>query len=451
MNPSREGERKNTSMLMRGAAGWVIACVFAVLAVRLAFFIDQYAINLLYYDEWDYLNGLFEGADAWTLFRWQHGPHRQGLGNLILAVVLDGTGWNSRAVAVASAVAMVLAGLAALVMVKRVCGRLRSWDVIVPLLFVTTTTVDSYAVTPNLAHGPLPALFLTLYALSLTVGSHATRALLITAINFLAVNTGFTLLLGPITPVVLLLLACQPGLHSRARMAYGAACAASIATAWHFAHDLRWAPAVDCFEFPHDPPWLYAPYTGRILTRPLTLPIDAPPGELAAGGVALLAVGFALYAACRALRSRGSSTLWNVTAVLAAFTVVFAVATAVGRVCLGIPTADASRYIPYVLPGLLVGYLVIRCSVPAGRRQSLLLGLFLLACVLKETSPRSRLEAAYDYDLKRAWRDCYLRTHDIATCNATAGRPVYPAPEATRLQQKLDWLEARRYNLFQER
>ena len=121
-------------------------------------FIDNYAVNLLYLDEWDFLAGLFEGADAWTLFRWQHGLQRQGLGNLITAVVLEQTGWNGKAVAAASAATMVLAGLAALWLVRRMCGRLRVWDIAAPLLFVTTTSVDSYVITPNLAHGPLPAL-----------------------------------------------------------------------------------------------------------------------------------------------------------------------------------------------------------------------------------------------------------------------------------------------------
>ena len=64
---------------------WLVAGVFVVLAVRLANFISSYTVNIIYWDQWDFLQGLFDGADAWTLFRWQHGPQRQGLGNLIIA------------------------------------------------------------------------------------------------------------------------------------------------------------------------------------------------------------------------------------------------------------------------------------------------------------------------------------------------------------------------------
>jgi hypothetical protein len=423
---------------------------FIALSARLALFVDGYAINVLYLDEWDYLHGLFDGADSWTLFRWQHGLHRQGAGNLILAVVLDGTGWNSRAAAAASAVTMALAGAAGLWLIKRICGRLRIWDVTVPLLFLTTTSVENYIITPNLAHGPLPALFLMAYALSLSASSHAARGMLLVAINFLAVNTGFTVLLGGITPLVFVAFACQLGLRARDRTVYGAALVASIATAAHFARGLVWVPAVPCYVFPHDPASEYVTFAGRLIARPFNLSMQASSGELLGFVVAVPAVAFTLYALFRAVRSGGASALWNVIAVLAAFTVVFAFMTAVGRVCTGLVIADSSRYIPYVLPGLLSVYLAVRCGLRPGRAQVLAIGLFVLVAVLKEVSPRSGLEARAESGVKRAWHDCYLTVHDIAMCNESAGRAVYPAPEATNLQQKLDWLEARGYNLFQD-
>ena len=44
-----------------------------------------------------------------------------------------------------------------------------------PLIFLTTTSAETYVVAPNLAHGPLPALLLTAYALALTIPSHVAR------------------------------------------------------------------------------------------------------------------------------------------------------------------------------------------------------------------------------------------------------------------------------------
>jgi hypothetical protein len=392
-----------------------------------------------------------EGASPWTLFRWQHGVERQGLGNLISAVVLSETGWNAKADAATAAVLMLLTCVSALWLVKRICGRMSPWDVTVPLIFLTTTNVETYVITPNLAHGPLSALYLVTYALSLTAASHVHRATLIAAVNFLAVNTGFTVLLGGITPIVLLISIFLPGLRRRDRIVYSGAFAASVATVAHFVHGLVWFPAVACFQFPYDHPWEYVPFAGRVLARPVNPKIGFLPGEPLGTAFAVIATAFTCYAVFRALRSRGNSALWNVAVVLMGFTVVFAAATAVGRVCVGIVAADSSRYIPYVLPGLLAVYLVLRCGLPSGRWQIVALGLFFFVCLGKESSARSRREAAHESGLKRAWHDCYLAVHDIAKCNATAGRPVYPSPEATDLQRKLDWLEARGYNLFQDR
>ena len=82
------------------------------MAIRLADFVNRYAVNILYWDQWDFLRGLFDGADLWSLFRWQHGPQRQGLGNLIIAVLYSATGWDGRVDAAATAVVMLLSTIA---------------------------------------------------------------------------------------------------------------------------------------------------------------------------------------------------------------------------------------------------------------------------------------------------------------------------------------------------
>jgi hypothetical protein len=425
--------------------------VFILLAVRLADFVNRYTVNIPYWDQWDFLDGLFEGADAWTLFRWQHGPQRQGLGNLLIAVLYRATGWNGRADAAASAFVMLLAALAALWLVKRLCGRLSPWDVVVPLLFLTTSNAETYVLTPNVAHGPLPALLLIGYALALTIQSHPLRCVAVVVLNFFCVNTGFTLLLGGVTPVVLLLLACSPQLGARGRAMYGAAVIASIATIAFFLHGYIPSSATDCFQFPHDLPSQYLPYTGFVLGRPFGLYAGVSTGQLLVGSaVALGMAAFVAYAAFRLVRTRGESALWLVVSCLAGFTMLFAASSSVGRVCLGLDSAVASRYIPYILPGLLAIYLVLRRASGRSYVASALLPVFLVACVAKERDELSANEAAAYRQFKQRWRDCYLSTHDIDACDTVAGHAVYPVPQATRLQQKLDWLEARKLSLFQD-
>ena len=143
--------------------------------------------------------------------------------------------------------------------------------------------------------------------------------------------------------------------------------------------------------------------------------------------------------------------LWCAAGVLLTFTVLFTVVTTVGRVCLGPNAASATRYIPCVLPGLLAMYLLPRSS-KATRMRTTVLVLFLAGVTTREiTAARNDAVAVHHATHKRLWADCYLARHAVAECDAETGGPIYPAAEATGLQEKLDWLEARRYSLFQER
>lgn len=432
-------------------ATWVIAGAFVVMGARLAVFVDRHTVNILYWDQWDFLAGLFDGASTWEMFRWQHGPQRQGLGNLILAVLYPATGWNGRADAAASAVALLFAALTAVWLVKRLFGSLRPWDAVVPLLFLTTSCAETYVVAPNIAHGPLSALLLIAYALALTIRAHGARCAALVVVNFFCVNTGFTLLLGGITPALLLVLACAPHLTTRDRAMYAASIAASLATLAFFLYGFVPQSATDCFQFPYGRPWEYVPYAGFVMARPFGLDAGVDAARLVLATSAFVAMaGFGTYAAFRLVRMRGDSIFWAVIASLTGFTLLFASATAVGRICLGINSANASRYIPYMLPGLLSLYLVIRRSASISPIAYALLPVFLVACIAKEGDTLAANEAADYFKYKQRWRDCYLSMHDIDACDAWAGHQVYPAPRETALQQKLDWLEARRYSLFQD-
>src|SRR5215831_5809662 len=79
-----------------------IAIAFTVLGIRLYAFINRSAVNVMFWDQWDFLSGLFEGATAWRIFFWQHGPERQGLGGLLIKAVYVLSDWDDRAHAFAS-------------------------------------------------------------------------------------------------------------------------------------------------------------------------------------------------------------------------------------------------------------------------------------------------------------------------------------------------------------
>ena len=74
---------------------WIPLLLGAVtigLAYRLLHLIDVYAVDLLFYDQIELYEVFLDDPSAWDLFRYQHGPHRQGLpflGTRLLAYLTD--------------------------------------------------------------------------------------------------------------------------------------------------------------------------------------------------------------------------------------------------------------------------------------------------------------------------------------------------------------------------
>ena len=136
-------------------------------------------------------------------------------------------------------------------------------------------------------------------------------------------------------------------------------------------------------------------------------------------------------------------------ALLLGFSCLFALNTAVGRVCLGPGSAGSARYVPYVVPGWVAVVIAARTRARASARWALLSPVLVLI-TLRTFNVRGEEVMGQRYaDGKRRWAACYRQRHDIHLCDGDTAFPVYPDPPATRMQEKLDFLEARRLNLFQ--
>jgi len=89
-----------------------------------------------------------------------------------------------------------------------------------------------------------------------------------------------------------------------------------------------------------------------------------------------------------------------------------------------------------------------RCWAPCRVRCSVV-AVVLLLITVRTLNVRGELALGRRLaDGKRAWASCYRQRHDLQACDAETGFPLYPTPAATRMQEKLDFLEARRLSLF---
>jgi ABC-type multidrug transport system fused ATPase/permease subunit len=209
-------------------------------------------------------------------------------------------------------------------------------------------------------------------------------------------------------------------------------------------------PAVSCFSLKLQAPLRYLWYVSLLFANFFGVKgVDRTP--ILIGCLVTLWLVWTLVAAVRnALSSATPSRIQNaVSATLVGYSLLFSMNTAIGRLCLGLESAQSSRYTNYLALGIFGAYLhLLSFQTPKLRRA--LLGVALLA--LFATVPIGTVDRGVMKgfsEMKRNWRRCYLAGSSIPACDAVAGTKIAAEPEQD-LQHQLDYLKQRRKNLYSD-
>jgi len=231
------------------------------------------------------------------------------------------------------------------------------------------------------------------------------------------------------------------------RLGFISICGLAVAI---FLRGYSFASGVDCFQFPDSQPWLYPAFVARMAS--VVLPLNSVSSSfriIIGGSFFLVAATVCLYHIRRlVIQPDSARNLSLVIVVLVTFSVLFAINTAIGRLCLGLEASEAPRYIPCLLPGVFAVYLHF-LAFPSITTK-VLRGL-LVAALLWAAFPLSAGDVAtinrYSSG-KKAWKDAFLRTENADTADRESGFRVHPAPVQTRLQEKLEFLKKHKLNLY---
>ena len=430
--------------------------VFVLLAIRLFHRASTTAVDLLFWDQWDLWQPLFSEAGPAAAFRWQHGPHRQGLGGLVIWATAQATGWNVRAEVFVSC-AILVAGAAVFLWFSprlRSVRHLDRLDAALPLLLLGGLQADALTATSNPAHGPVPFALACITPALLAIHGLATRLLLVSTIAITAMYTGFGFLFAPVVLAVLGIEAKRapsPGVR-RAILLAIALILAGCATFF-----IGYVPtsAVGCFRFPEPQPLVYVPFAAVVLLRPLGL--DGPHAlPIAASVLALipLAAGGLLGSIAYVFRPDGGGArdrLDQATFLLCGFGAAFALSTAVGRACMGLEAAAMPRYVAYVLPGLAVSWLALRERL-VGRPMVVVAVPILAACLVQEVGLERRPlpETERIFSGKSAFRACLVTGEGPVGCATRTRFEIHPQANEADLEGKVAFLRARSLGPFRK-
>lgn len=433
----------------------LVSIVFFLLLARMLWFVDQYSVNVLFWDQWDYLTLLFnENNNLRDNFLIQHGPHRQGLGGVWAAIVYPLVNWNIRVDAFVSVLLIAVATLVVLVTKLRVVGRLHWADSAIPAAFFTLLQYEILIGTVNLAHGTIPLLLVALTALALTINNERLRATCLVALLFLTTYTGFAIFSSLVVILILSLLAYK-ATNVSAKAWNAGALALSLMIVASFFIDYQSSPAADCFQFPHDEPLYYLIFSiiqfGSAwghppIGRESTLTPAAIAYSLAIFTAFSVTVGLAF---ARVLQRKHQAEL--VIFYLASFSLLFIAVTAIGRTCTGLGGAFSSRYITYSLPAMIAIYLgtqliLTRHSV-SGKTRSILLACMVSVFLVKDVSIVYRIDSIDQISSgKQDWIDCYLEQASVHQCNVETD--FQPHPSTGMVARRLVFLEENNLSFF---
>ncbi len=424
----------------------------AALIFRFYWIICKYSVNLFFFDEWDIYSPLFGTWHWWQIFISQHGPHREGVGVVIVSKLLTLTRWDSRVQALSIGTAIVLAMFLAMYVKLRIFGPLELSDLIIPITFLGLGQWEVLLGGPGPSPQAFPLLLLFAYCLSWIAGNVLARNAFVLICNFLLIFTGYGIFISGITMVLLALDLYQNAKRHDRR---GAAVATlslglSVASFASFFYHYHFDPAAGCYHFPYRNPAAYPIFAALMYSRFLGI----KHGLIFASLIGLGAIGvvgalFVKHATRISWKDSSGDRQSLLIVVLAGYSLTYSAAAAVGRICLGLENARASRYLTLLIPAFLGIYFSTLTIQSKQKRMTLAALLFVL--LLSSVIQRNHKEIESFSAFKTAWKDCYLAREDIKLCDYETGFQLYPCPECIHMQEKMEFLKQNRLNLYANR
>jgi hypothetical protein len=136
----------------------IVWVVFFILSAYLIWAVNKFNNNLAFSDQIDIFYGYLTKQDLLTLFLQQHGPHRQGVGAIIMLPALWLADWNFSVISYVTCLIMMLSAYF-LILTLRAYQTNPITAIACVLVILSLGTAELLNLTPNISHSTLPILF----------------------------------------------------------------------------------------------------------------------------------------------------------------------------------------------------------------------------------------------------------------------------------------------------
>lgn len=414
-----------------GGLYWLI---FSVLVLRLFLFVDQYAVDLFFNDQWSYLTtSLFPSSLAEGFFT-PLGPHRIGLGYYFFKGVLSISDYNNRSIALMVAGFISLNAGIFTWLKGRMIGSLQLTDVFIPLIFFN---LHQYAIVLNNPNISIHQLIFTILLLLLILFCHGmskTRFLILLFAIPIISFTGNGFFVGIALVIFTLLMGLK---QPTKKYWWWAATLTAFVSSGLYLFSANYA-AMDCGSSLSGSAGYYFQFLRGMVLNGLLI---SSPGSIFKTALSLILVVIALWStAVKLIRYKDEQRLAPMLIIL--YVLLFIAATTLGRWCFGLPITESSRYVPQIAMGFLAFALWTGNNRAwAYNIFSVFLTLMYLYGIPKFYRWKEPVVQTYSQNMNH-WKDCYVKHGNAPFCNDTLQFQPYPGDIGPiKLEGKLRHLE----------
>lgn len=422
--------------------------------------VARFHVEGIYWDQWMFLEPMFQDRGWLALFTEQHGPHRQGVAFIITSWIMDWSGWDTRVEALWVASLLVVAALLALRWKYRLTGRLSWIDLWLPLAVLAMRQYENVILVPNASHSMFPLVLMLTAALVLLKELTVARWLVLGVIGVLALFTGFALFVwGALLGLVLLVAVREIWRKQyRALIGPGAGGAVLLGGLIWFLQGYLFNPASPGATFPHYPLGDYPLFVVRMLASRMGMLGGGADGMMwgyLVLGLAIAVLGLGCFKIVRADRLKAS---WLAAVLFVTIGLGYAFFTALGRVHLGVEGGEASRYTPLMISFWLG---LVAWTATASWRgwnwAAAIMGWSMVVVPWMDMwdrpwrdwpgtlgmGERSRTAVVWTTSYKTKWLLAWQETGDWREAEAQVPYGVHPGPDGSPLGDQIEFLGER--------
>jgi hypothetical protein len=392
-------------------------------------YVLYFAAAAPFWDAWDFNSPIFNQDSLLSVFTYQHGPHRQGLGGVIQYAALDLFKYNFKII---SWLALCMIYLASFFYISTLRSyNKKNLNFIYPLVFIFSVSFigfEAITLNPNISHGSLPFLLV-----AIIIYLQSTKPLknwmngLIPLLLFLATFTGFSF----IFTFPFLLFSVLYFYFTKVNKFYYLILFLTFLLSCLFFVNYNFNnSAVSCsavFDFKLLPQYFW--FTVKILMIPL---FGGSLFKINQSIFSLFAVVYfliLLYVSIRTLLNfKKYPKISSVILSMIMYSLSYGFISAVGRLCLGSGAEFSSRYHFYMIPALFAIFIFFanfstRITFIFPFFLGRALAFSLLIANLLFISDTFKYESHHK-NLKASWLDCVRNSSDINLCGKRF--PIYP-------------------------